>query len=93
MSRPNHLKGNTFLIWMYERNIKSNPNWCLEGLAYQVTDETGKYQDLQLTEAFEFHEHENQMIVLHHPKFTLEQLKPAIKKKIMLRYDKLNLEY
>ena len=91
--RPEHLKGNTFLIWMYERNTKKNPDWCLEGLVYQVTDDTGRYQDIQLNEAFEMHEQGNQAIILYHPKYTIEQLAPHVKKKIMTRYDKLNLEY
>lgn len=93
MNRPEHIKGNTSLIWMYERSINKNPNWCLEGLAYKATDETGRYQDIQITEAFEIHDQGNQIIVLHHPKYSVDKLKPHVKKKIMTRYDKLNLEY
>jgi hypothetical protein len=93
MSRPKHIDGNTSLIWMYERSIKKNPDWCLEGLMYQETDESGLYQGIQLSDAFEIHEQLNQVIILHHPKYTRDQLKPHVKKKIMTRYENLNLEY
>ena len=89
---PEHINGNTSLIWMWHRT-SNNPDWALEGLAYQATDETGRYQDIQITQAFEVHDQGNQVIILHHPKFTTEQLKPKVQEYIMARYRTLNQEY
>ena len=27
---PEHLKDNTSLVWMFQRDIAENPNWMLE---------------------------------------------------------------
>ena len=92
MKEPEHLKGNTSLIWMHHRT-SGNEDWCLEGLVYVATDETGRFQDIQITQAFEIHDQGNQVIIPHHPKFTVDQLQGKVKEVIMARYKELNEKY
>ena len=89
---PEHIEDKTFLMWMHYRNEK-DPNWCLRGLTYVITDSTGRYQDLQLTKAFEIFFQNDRGIVLHHPNYTEKQIQPHVKKQIMNEYSDLNLEY
>ena len=90
---PEHLKDNTSLVWMFQRDIAENPNWMLEGLTFVATDEAGRFKDIVIKEAFEFFDEQNKLIVLHHPKYTEEDLKPHVKKKILTRYSNLNGQY
>ena len=89
---PEHVKGNTSLIWMQER-LEGNKDWPLEGLIYIVTDETGRYKDIQIKKAFEIHDQGNQIIVLHHPKYAPLDLERKLKQTILEKYDELNQEY
>lgn len=93
MNYPEHLKGNTALIWMYERAIAKNPDWPLEGLVYQETDEQGCFKDIQISKAFEFHSQGNQVVVVHHPKYTPIDLERTIKKVVIEQHNRLNEKY
>ena len=70
---PDHMKGNTSKIWMWHRR-SGNKNWIMEGIRYVVTDETGRYKNHQLSEMYELHVQENQLVILHHPNCKKDQV-------------------
>ena len=93
LERSPHLSTKTFLVWMWERSVNKNPDWCLEGLTFLVTDEDGNREHFNITTPFELKFEDDRMYVLYLPQFTEDQIKPHVKKKIMERYEHLNSEY
>ena len=63
---PSHMQSDTPMIWMYCRRM-GDKNWCMRGLKYIETDDTGMYQEHQIQSAFELHVQDKQLVVLHHP--------------------------
>ena len=81
------------MVWMWERSVNKNPNWATEGISWFETDVTGRYQNLVITKAFEIMYQGDRVIVLFHPKYDKETIRPIVQKRIMERYEEINLEY
>ena len=93
LPRPDHLIHKTFTVRMWERAVNKNPNWVLEGISWFKTDSVGRYQNYTITKAFELMYQGDRVIVLFHPKYDKETIRPIVQKRIMERYEEINLEY
>ena len=93
LPRPDHLIHKTFMVWMWERAVNKNPNWVLEGISWFKTDSVGRYQNYTITKAFELIFQGDRVIVLHHPDHEQDVIEPIVQKRLMDRYEELDLEY